>query len=300
MTVLTIKTKRILRVLFYPHISVLLFFVPLATALLVYALLTLEENDPLRFFSYIFSTYTLVVVCLRIPHLVKTVCGIRDSNRYVKRWTTDTRLRVKVTLTGNAAWNAAYAVLQLCLGIYHRSSWFCSLFAYYLSLAAMRFYLARHTYRYKACEKMRNELKRYRACGWLLLLMNLALSAMLTLMVRQNRLVKHHEITTITMAAYTFSALTMTVINVVKYRKYNSPVFSASKVISLAAASVSMLTTEGTMLTTFANGEVAPKTQVLILMVSGFAVSALIITMAIYMIVIGNRRLKRLDKNTNK
>lgn len=297
---MTIKTKRILRVLFYPHISVLLFFVPLATALLVYALLTLEENDPLRFFSYIFSTYTLVVVCLRIPHLVKTVCGIRDSNRYVKRWTTDTRLRVKVTLTGNAAWNAAYAVLQLCLGIYHRSSWFCSLSAYYLSLAAMRFYLARHTYRYKACEKMRNELKRYRACGWLLLLMNLALSAMLTLMVRQNRLVKHHEITTITMAAYTFSALTMTVINVVKYRKYNSPVFSASKVISLAAASVSMLTTEGTMLTTFANGEVAPKTQVLILMVSGFAVSALIITMAIYMIVIGNRRLKRLDKNTNK
>lgn len=297
---MTIKTKRILRVLFYPHISVLLFFVPLATALLVYAMLTLEENDPLRFFSYIFSTYTLVIVCLRIPRLVKTVCGIRDTNRYVKRWTTDTRLRVKVTLTGNAAWNAAYAVLQLCLGVYHRSSWFCSLSAYYFSLAAMRFYLARHTYRYKACEKMRNELKRYRACGWLLLLMNLALTAMLTLMVKQNHLVKHHEITTITMAAYTFSALTMTVINVVKYRKYNSPVFSASKVISLAAASVSMLTTEGTMLTTFANGEVAPKTQVLILMISGFAVSALIITMAIYMIVIGNRRLKRLDKNTNK
>lgn len=297
---MNVKAKRMLRVLFYPHISVVLFFVPAATALLIYSMLTLEENDPLRLFSYTFSAYTLVVVCLRIPRLVKAVCGIRDSNRYVRRWATDTRLRVNVTLTGNAAWNTAYAVLQLCLGVYHRSSWFCSLSAYYFSLAAMRFYLARHTYRYKAGEKMRNELKRYRACGWLLLLMNLALSVMLMLMVKQNRLVKHHEITTITMAAYTFSALTMTVINVVKYRKYNSPVFSASKVISLAAASVSVLTTEGTMLTTFANSEINPKTQVIILMVSGFAVSALIITMAIYMIVIGNRRLKRLDKNSNK
>lgn len=290
-----LKAKRLLRVLLYPPTSVLLFFVPSAAALLIYAMLSLTENDPLRYFSYVFSAYALTVVCLRIPNLIKMVCGIRDNNRYVRRWATDTRLRVNVTLTGNAAWNSAYAVLQLCLGVYHRSSWFCSLSAYYFSLAAMRFYLARHTYRYKAGEKMRNELKRYRACGWLLLLMNLALSFMLMLMVKQNHLVKHHEITTITMAAYTFSALTMTVVNVVKYRKYNSPVFSASKVISLAAASVSMLTTEGTMLTTFDKGEINPKTQVIILMVSGFAVSALIITMAIYMIVIGNRKLKGMD-----
>lgn len=289
------KLKRIGWAVLRPHISVLLFLIPATAALLVYAMLTLEEDDPLRILSYALSAYALTVVCFRIPQLFRMVCGIKDNNRYIKRWTSDTRLRVKVTLTSNATWNFAYAALQLCLGVYHRSSWFCSLSAYYFSLAAMRFYLARHTYRYKAGEKMRTELKRYRACGWMLLVMNLALTVMLLLMIKQKRLVRHHEITTITMAAYTFSALSMTIINVVKYRKYNSPVFSASKVISLAAASVSMLTTEATMLTTFARPDLNPKTQIFMLVVSGCAVSALIIAMAIYMIVIGNKKLKRLE-----
>ena len=113
---------------------------------------------------------------------------------------------------------------------------------YYIALAVMRFFLVRHTSKHKPGEKMKEELIKYRTCGWVFLLMNLTLSVMVFFMVYWNRTFHHHEITTITMAAYTFTAFTMAIINMVKYRKYNSPVYSASKAISLAAACVSMLT----------------------------------------------------------
>ena len=139
---------------------------------------------------------------------------------------------------------------------------------------------------------MREELIKYRACGIVFLIMNLALALIIFFMVYWNRTFMHHEITTIAMAAYTFTAFTMAIINFIKYRKYNSPIFSASKAISLASACVSMLTLESTMLTTFNDGSMDALTRKLFLGLSGGAVSAFIIVMALYMIVQSNRKLR--------
>ncbi|MBR0449674.1 MAG: hypothetical protein IIX30_02540, partial [Clostridia bacterium] len=84
------------------------------------------------------------------------------------------------------------------------------------------------------------------------------------------------------------------IINVVKYRKYNSPVFSASKAISLAAALVSMLTLESTMLTTFSDATMTETSQKLMLGTTGGAISIIIVVIAIYMIVTGKKKLKSL------
>ena len=62
---------------------------------------------------------------------------------------------------------------------------------------------------------MREELLRYRLCGWIFLVMNLALSLMVFFMVYWNRTFHHHEITTIALAAYTFTAFTMAIINMI-------------------------------------------------------------------------------------
>ena len=138
---------------------------------------------------------------------------------------------------------------------------------------------------------MRADLKKYRVCGWVFLLMNLALATIVFFMVYWNRSFRHHEITTIVMATYTFSAFSLAIVNIVKYRKYNSPVYSASKAISLAAACVSMLTLESTMLNTFGGSEGAGFSRIMLALTGG-TVSLFIIGMAIYMIVSGNRGLK--------
>ena len=158
----------------------------------------------------------------------------------------------------------------------------------------MRFFLVRHTSRHKPGELMKEELIKYRACGIVFLLMNLALALIIFFMVYWNRTFNHHEITTITIAAYTFASLTMAIMNVVKYRKYNSPVYSASKAISLTAALVSMLTLESTMLTTFGDGTMDLTTRRIMLGATGGVISVFIIGMAIYMIVQSNKKLKLL------
>lgn len=288
--------KKLGKVLLFPHIAWLPVLLPVAACTLTYGMIFLGESDPLRIGSYVLSAYTLTIWCVRVPAIIRYWKSFKNNNRLVKRWLGDIHLRMKVILTGNVLWNSAYGVLQLGLGIYHRSAWFYALAGYYFSLAVMRSFLMRHTIRHQPGEKQTQELRHYRSCGWVFLLTNLALSAMMFYMIYEKRMVRHHEITTIAMAAYTFTSLTMAIINVVKYRKYNSPVFSASKAISLASACVSMLTLEGTMLATFQNETMTPQIQRLFMVISGGAISILIITMAIYMIGKANRTIRYLEE----
>lgn len=292
--------KRIGKALLFPHIAILILLLMLAVPLMLYGMLVLGNEHPLTIASYVLAFYTLSIWCIRMPKIIRYWKNFKTENKYARLWLGDVQLRMKVTLTGNVIWNGAYAALQLGLGIYHRSPWFYSLAGYYFCLALMRFFLAKHTVRHKPGEEMRRELAYYRICGWIFLVMNLALSGMMLYMIHENRMVRHHEITTITMAAYTFTSLTMAIINVVRYRRYNSPVFSASKAISLAAACVSMLTLESTMLVTFNNQEMTAQTRTLFLALSGGAVSLFIITMAIYMIVNATGKMNSLETNYGK
>ena len=286
--------KKLGKALLFPHIVIMILLVPIATVLLVGSMVFIGTESVIAYISYVLAAYTLTVWCFKIPHLIKFFKIFKDENKYARRWQDDTRLRVNVSLYGSLAWNALYGIFQLWLGFYHHTFWFYSLGAYYICLGAMRFFLVRHTRKFAPGEKMQTELVKYRACGIVFLLMNLALALIIFFMVYWNRTFEHHMITAITMAAYTFTALTTAIVNVIKYRKYNSPVYSASKVISLAAALVSMLTLESTMLTTFGDGTMTATTQKWMLGATGGTISVLIVATAIYMIVVGTKKLKQL------
>ena len=284
--------KKFGKALLFPHIAIMIILIPIATVLLVGSMVFVGTESVIAYISYVLATYTLTIWCFKIPTLIKFFKTFKNENKYARRWQDDTRLRVNVSLYGSLAWNAFYGLFQLWLGFYHHTFWFYSLGAYYICLGVMRFFLARHTTRYAPGERMQTELKKYRACGIVFLVMNLALALIIFFMVYWNRTFRHHMITVIAMAAYTFTAFTVAIVNVVKYRKYNSPVFSASKVISLAAALVSMLTLESTMLTTFGDGTMTATTQKWMLGATGGAISLMIVLTAIYMIVIGTKKLK--------
>lgn len=284
--------KKIGKALLFPPVAIMVVLLPVATVFLVYSMVFMGTESVTAIVSYVLATYTLTIWCMRIPCLVRFVKAFKNENKYARRWREDVHLRVNVSLYGTLIWNTAYAVFQLGLGFWHASFWFYSLAAYYLSLAVMRFFLLRHTRRHTPGENMREELRRYRICGIVFLIMNVALSLMIFFMVYWNRTFTHHEITTIAMAAYTFTSLTLAIVNMVHYRKYNSPVYSASKAISLASACVSMLTLESTMLTTFGDGTMDLMTRRIMLGATGGVISVYIITMAIYMIVRSSTALK--------
>lgn len=289
--------KKLGKTLLFPHIAIMIILVPVSAVCVIYSMIFIGSNTIPSYISYALATYTLTVWCFRIPNIVRFVKNFKKENKYAKIWFGDARLRIIVTLYGSLIWNTAYAVFQLGLGFWHKSLWYFSMAAYYISLAIMRFFLVNHTKKHEPGEEMREELIRYRRCGWIFLVMNLALTVIIFYIVSQNRTVKHHEITTIAMATYTFVTFTMGIVNLVKYRKYNSPVFSASKIISLATACVSMLTLASSMISTFEKGELTSTGSRIMLGLCGGAVSAFVIIAALFMIISGSRRLKQLGSS---
>lgn len=286
--------KKLGKVLLFPHIVIMILLVPISTVLLVGSMVFIGTESAVAIISYVLAAYTLTVWCIKAPAIIKFFKTFKDENKYARRWQDDARLRVNVSLYGSLAWNVLYGLFQLWLGFYHHTFWFYSLGAYYICLAIIRFFLLLHTRKYTPGEKMRSELKKYRACGWVFLVMNLALTLIIFFMLYWNRTFEHHMITAIAMAAYTFTAFTVAIVNVFRYKKYNSPVFSASKSISFAAACVSMLTLASTMLTTFGDGTMGVIEQKIMLGSLGIAVSGVVVTMAICMIVQGTKKLKLL------
>ena len=279
------KLKKVLKYVFFlpPLLSVLLFLASLA--LLAFAFVFEDSASPVSIAAYALSAYSLSAVCVQIPSLISFVKKVASS-RAVVRWRRDVRLRVNVTLLASALYNFSYAIFQLCLGLEHKTIWFISNAVYFLVLSLMRLFLFSHTVRNVPGEKSETEFSRYLAVGVSLVIINSALASMSFFMVWQNRTFEHHQITTIAMAAYTFTSLTFAIINVFKYRKYNSPVLSASRVIGLTSAVVSMLTLESTMLTTF-GGDMEPTVRRLFLGFSSGAVTVFIMVLAVNMIARG-------------
>lgn len=283
--------KKLARRLMYPHPALVALLAISSAILLTYGFSVWAENHPLRIASYVLSFYALTILCLRVPQIVKALRCFRRENRYYRRYAADVRLRMNISLWGTFFYNAGYAVFQLVLGAYHHSAWFYAMAGYYALLAVMRLMLGRHIRCFEPGEEKTREWRKYRLCGAGLLVMNGALSVFVLYFVRHLRLTQHHEITVIAMAAYTFGALTLAIVNVVRYRRYDSPVCSAAKALSLASAAVSMLSLEDAMLTTFGE-ENSPLFRPVMQGASGAAAALLIIAMAVYMIVRATKSLK--------
>lgn len=289
------KLKKIGLKLLYPHILILILLIPISIGLLVYSMLNLGTTHIISIISYVLSFYTLIVVSFRIPDIIKIINKIKNENKYLILWKNDSHLRIKISLIFSFVFNVVYAIFQLFIGIYHKSFWFFSMFAYYLLLAVMRYLLMRHTLSNEANEKPKLELKKYCTCGWLLLFLNLALSLMIFFMVYWNKTFNHHPITTIALAAYTFVSFTIAIINFVKYKKLKSPVYSAAKSISLTSACVSLITLEATMLTSFGS-DMDLVTRKILLGCTGGVISIFVVILAINIIFNGMRQLKNYKK----
>lgn len=292
------KVKNILIKLLFPPAVAVVLLTPVAAALLIYAFVCGKENSPVGYISYFLSAYALTVLCARSPILFRRVRELKQENRYIRLYLSDPHLRVKLSLYGSVTMNTLYGLMQLLSGFYFRSIWFYALAGYYALLAVMRYSLLKETRREKPGEDRRTEWQRYRFCGILLSVMNLILAVIVAYIVWQNRGFEYHSIHTIAMAAYTFTSMTVAIINVVRYRRYESPVMSAAKVISLASALVSMLSLETAMLTAFGQQN-DPAFRRIMTASTGAAVCLLVLAIAVYMILHATRQIHLINKGAD-
>jgi len=94
----------------------------------------------------------------------------------------------------------------------------------------------------------------------------------------------YHGILIYVVALYTFYITVYAIVNVVKYRKYNSPVMLTAKIIALSAALVSMLSLETAMLSEF-GAEMAEIQKQILIAATGGGVSVAVVIMSCLMII---------------
>ena len=259
------------------------------------------QNPILQYASYLASVYALIVTCTGLVYINTAIASVRRfisehplmkkfrSTRVGEKYMTDVRFRAGVSLYQGFFVNLLYIVMKLVSGIFYRSSWFIALAAYYILLAVMRFLLARRL----NVQDETAELKRYRLCGVMLLFMNQALTGIVVFMVHQNRGFDYPGLLIYGMAAYSFYAVTVAIVNIIKTRRQKSPILSAARAINLVAAMVSILSLETAMLARF-GGDDDPMFRRTMTGATGGGVCTIVIGMALYMIRRANKNLKTL------
>lgn len=196
--------------------------------------------------------------------------------------------------------NAAFVLFNAVLGVVTCSLWYGIIATYYVFLGALRAFILFLSYRARrrseGNERLTAELKLriYRLCGILILALEIALAAAVSLMVMYGKPTQYSEVMAIAAAAYTFYKVIFAVYNVFKVRRYNDRVLQCLRDINLTDAAVSLLSLQVTLIAVFSDEQVSASEITAMNSVTGFAVCALTIALGIAMIIVGCRQLGRL------
>lgn len=294
--------KELAKKLLFPPFWVQILLSVVSAAALVWVFAGGMDTLPIAYVIYMLAFYTLCVVCVFcvkvLPGKIRVLKEKMLSLQLVNRYVSDREFQSRISLYLSLAVNLLYVGVNLLSWYFNRSWWFVVLAVYYIILAVMRFLLVRFAWLFGLGKDRRRELKSSRMCAVILLLVNVTLSGAVLMMLYQNRGYHYDGILIYVMAMYTFYVTASAIVDIIKYQKYNSPVMSTSKVITLASALVSMLNLETAMFAQF-GGEMAPENQRLMIILTGAGVSLVVVSMSAYMIVRSCKEIKRLRSNEN-
>ena len=287
--------KKLAKKLLYPPVWVMALLTVISGAGLAFVFIKGLDTSAVAYLLYVLAFYTLCVLCifcaLVLPKGHRKILQKIHDNPLGHRYMTDRVFRTQVSLYLSLGINLMYVGINVLSWYLYRSWWFVCLAVYYTTLSFMRFLLVRHVRVHQIGNNRRSELMRAISCSAILLTLNFFLSGAVLMILYQNRGYEYDGIMIYVMAMYTFYMTTHAIIDIIKYRKLNTPVMTTAKMISLAAALVSMLNLETAMFAQFGT-EMAKKDQQLMIMLTGAGVSILVVVMAVLMIVRCIREIK--------
>ena len=138
--------------------------------------------------------------------------------------------------------NAAFCAYYIIFGIITHSWWSFTVGVYYAILSVTRFIVHQ--------SKENNDLIK-KHIGVMLMLLSLPLVGTVILAVVSDRGITMHMIVMISMAAYSFTKITLAIINLIKARKSDSAKLVSLRNVSLSHACVSIFALQRSMLVSF-------------------------------------------------
>ena len=138
--------------------------------------------------------------------------------------------------------NAAFCAYHIIFGIITHSWWSFTVGVYYAILSVIRFVVLQ-------LKENNNFIMQF--TGAMLMLLSIPLVGTVILAVVRDRGIIMHEIVMIAMAAYSFTKITLAIINLIKARKSTSAKIVTLRNISLSDACVSIFALQRSMLVSF-------------------------------------------------
>ena len=254
-------------------------------------------TGPLAYFAYLMSAYALAVDIAALPglrrSLKKRASHFKKHSRALallrrtalgRRYLDSPLFRAWFSLYQGMAVNLLYTVFRAVAGVWYGSVWFLSIAAYHFLLGALRAYLAFRCRRVPAGEgAFPYEVNSYKTVGWLLLLLNIPMSGMVVLMVKENSGFQYPGVVIYLSALYTLYMAVMSAVSLVKIHRLKSPILLAGKILHFVSAAMSVLGLQTAMIARFAKGDGSFRR--LMNTITGAGVCALAIGTGIFVIV---------------
>lgn len=200
-------------------------------------------------------------ICVRFaPKLKKRTVEKLESYKFTHSLLRDYGFRTVIFAIGSFGLSVLFGFYNGALGIIGRSIWFGALAAYYILLALLRggilLYHGKRKQGIGEKENKQKQIKIYKNGGWLLLVLNIALSVAMAQMIFNDEGFEYAGWTIYAFAAYAFYKITMAIYNLFKAKKQDDLTVQAIRNINLMDGAVSILALQTALLHTFTDGGV--------------------------------------------
>lgn len=301
------KTNRIFEFIKYPNI-ITICIVGILTCLFVVGSLVMVAFSYSGVVSYIvyafaaiFTAYFIYCIIRQAPLIKQSFVKQVKKHKFTNNLMNSYGFRTTTFAVSSSVINIIYAVFNGITAIISSSWWYGIFAGYYLILSMLR--LGILIGGYKAKQKAENntncldisKLKIYMNCGISLLVLEIALSAVVTAMIVIGKPTDTGKIVAIMSAAYTFYKLTVAIVNIFKVRKLEDPLLQCFRNINLTDATVSLLALQTTMIPVFSQGEESFNATALN-SVMGFAVCVITVFLGIFMIIKAKKNLRTIKE----
>ena len=281
--------NKILNRLFFPNKIIGFIIFNVAFGMLIYVFGCHLEDTLLAYTSYILSTYALIIFCIWFYRICKFSNNTIKKSKPYHLYKEHELLITKIVLAFATLLHFVYGIFKLGTGIYYMSWWFITFAVYYLILCLMKLSIVKDI-KNEIGTDLKSEYKKLKLTGIILLFLNLILSGMIVLIVKQNQEITYAGFIIYIVALYDFYLIISAIINVIKYRKNKSPLLASSKCINLTVAMISMISLEVAMVSQFGTND--SEFKIIMTSIMGFVVCIINTSMSIYMIVRANEKLK--------
>ena len=218
--------------------------------------------------------------------------------KYVEKYLTDDIFQTQTMLLASLAMNIAAATFKFVMGVWFGSKWLVTVSIYFLTLSAMRLLLLNRERKSKKLEtpehKRLYDLKGYRACGYMVLFMNMIVGRMIVQMLVDNEGYDYPGLMLYLIGLFAIANFANATYNVKKYWHIYNPMISAAKRLSFSTALVLLYTLQTSALARFGNNH--EQLRRLLNSISGAVVELVLFTMAILMIVRSNQEMHKLKE----